>query len=110
MIAADDDRCLDVSRAHQLVDLQSKPRALSVAEPADACRQSLKRNSIARHVYPAAQRVVISKHLERCFVGHAYVFGISGERGPAKRSLALTEERTHIFRHEARNVKRIFNA
>ena len=43
-------------------------------------------------------------------IGHANVVGISRECSPAERSLALTEQRTHIFRHEARNVKRVFHA
>ena len=43
MIAADHDRRRDRALAHQLVDAQAEARAIAVAEPEDARRQSLER-------------------------------------------------------------------
>jgi hypothetical protein len=42
VIAADDDRRLDAVLANQLIQFQPEPRAIAVAEPADARRQPLK--------------------------------------------------------------------
>ena len=55
-------------------------------------------------------RIIVGKHLARCGIGHCDVVGISGERDPAERTFALTEQRSHIFRHEAGNVKRVLHA
>ena len=94
--------------AHQLVDLQSEPRARAIAKPADARRQSLERDALARHADPATECGIIRKHVERCLIGYANVVWITRECCPAERSLAFAEQRPHIFRHEARNVKRVF--
>src|SRR5215203_228430 len=110
MIAADDNRRAETSRAYELVDLQSKPCARAVAKPADARGQSLKRDAFARHADPATECGIIRKHVERCFIGHMNVCWITGECCPAERSFAFAEQRPHIFRHEARNVKRVFYA
>src|SRR5215510_11461345 len=110
MIPPDDDRRANRAATYQLVDLQPEPRALAVAEPEDTRGQSLEGDALARHRNPSAQRFVVAEHLERSLVGDADVLWIARERGPAKRSAALAEERPHIFRHEARNVKRIRHA
>ena len=110
MVAADHDRRLDHSGAHELVHLQPEARAISVSEPTDARGQPLERDTLARHADPSHQRRIIPKHVKRESIGHMNVVGISGERGPAERTFALTEQRSHIFRHEARNVKRVLDA
>src|SRR5206468_12392726 len=110
MIAPDDDRSANDAATYQLVDLQPEPRALAKAEPEDARGQSLERDALARHRDPPAKRFVLMEHLERCLVGDADVLRIPRERRPPERSTALAEERPHIFRHEARNAKRIRHA
>ena len=86
---------------------QAEPRALAVAEPADARRQPLERDALAREVDPADQRLVVPEHLERGVVGDADVFGIARERDPAERSLAFAEQRPDVLGHEAGNLERV---
>src|SRR5688572_2823481 len=108
MIAADDDRRANSLRAYELVNLQSEPCARAIAKPADARGQSLERDTLARHANPATESGIIRKHVEHCLVGYTNVVWITRECCPAERPLAFAEQRPHIFRHEAGNVKRVF--
>src|SRR6185503_4121352 len=110
MIAADDNRRANTLRAYELVDLESESCTRTVAKPADARRQSLERDALARHMYPATECGIIRKHVERCLIGYVNVFWITRKGCPAERPLAFAEQRPHIFRHEAGNVKRVFHA
>ena len=105
MVAADHDRRLQFPVPHQAVDRQAELRALAVAEPADARRQSLKLDALARHRNPARQRLVVREHLEREAVGAIDVFGIARQRDPAERPAALAEERADVLGHEAGNIE-----
>ena len=51
-----------------------------------------------------------AEHLEREVVGRVDVGRISGERGPAERTLALAEERTDVLGHEPGDVERVVDA
>ena len=110
VIAADDDRRRDTTLAHQLVEPQPEARALAVAEPEDARRQSLERDALLRQPDPAAQRRVVGEHLERGLVGGGDVGRIARQRRPAERALALAEERPHVLGHEPRNVEGVGDA
>ena len=55
--------------AHQLVEHQPRLGALAVAEPADARRQALERDALARQADPALQRRVVREQLEDRLVG-----------------------------------------
>src|SRR5260370_20689663 len=97
MVAADHDRRLEPPLAHELVEAEPEARALAVAEPEDARRQSLERDALARQTYPARQRFVVSEHLQRRFVGDADVLWIAGQRGPAERALPLAQQGPNVF-------------
>ena len=105
MIAADHDRRLQLARAHQAVHGHAEFRALAVAQPADARRQALKVDALARQRQPARQRFVVRKQLERQAVGAVDVLGIAGERHPAERPAAFAEQRADVLGHEAGNVE-----
>ena len=110
MVAADDNRRLDGAGAHQLVQLQAEPRAVALAEPADARRQSLKLHALAGQPDPAAQPRIVGEHLEYGPVGDANVFGVARQGDPAERSLALAEEGADVLRHESANLEGIADA
>ena len=111
MIAADDDRRLDDAAPDQIVDRQAEARALAVAEPEDARRQSLERDALARQPDPAAERLRRRRTSRApassvaCDVGR-----IAGQRRPAERALALAEQRADVLGHEAGNVERVGDA
>ena len=71
------------------------------ADPADARRQALERNAIARHVEPVVQMRVARRQLAHLGVGAVDVLGIAGQRDPAERADAAAEQRADIGRHEA---------
>src|SRR6188508_1481027 len=110
MIAADDNRRANTLRAYELVNLESESCTRAVAKPADARGQSLERDALARHMYPTTECGIIRKHVEHCLIGDVNVFWITRKGCPAERPFALAEQRPHIFRHEAGNVKRVFHA
>ena len=55
MIAADDDRGFELAVAHHLVEGETEAVALAEADPADARRQALEVDALARHVEPVVQ-------------------------------------------------------
>ena len=71
--------------AHHLVEGQAGAVALAQAEPADARRQALERDALARHVEPAVQVRVVGEQLLHLGVGLADVFRVAGQRHPAER-------------------------
>jgi hypothetical protein len=64
MIAADYDWRFDLAFLHQIIHRQAELRAFAIAEPADACGQSLKLDALAGEVDPAAQDAVVRKELK----------------------------------------------
>src|SRR5689334_23440128 len=108
MIAANRDRRFQIAAPDEIVNRFAHLRAFAVTEPADARRQSLKVNAIARQTQPAIQRAIVGKQLEREVVSLANVFRVARQRDPAKRSLAFAEQRANVLRHETRNLECIF--
>jgi hypothetical protein len=94
-------------RPYQLVEAEPERGAGAEAEPADPRRQPLERHALARQPDPAGERLVLRKHLEDGVIGRADVVGVTRQRGPAERPLALAEERPDVRRHEARDVERV---
>src|SRR5689334_10626568 len=110
MIAADHDRRRHLAVAHHLVEREAELRALSESHPADARRQPLKTDALARHVEPAMQMRIIRDELLHLRVGLVDVLRITRERRPAEWTDATAEERPDIRRHEAREIERVLDA
>ena len=97
-------------RLHHLVEGQTGAMALAEADPADARRQALERDALARHVEPAVQVRVVGEEFLHLRVGLADVLRVARERDPAKRPLAAAEQRPDVGRHEAGEVERVLHA
>ncbi len=110
VVAADHDRRLEFARAHHLVERQPREVALAQAQPADAGRQPLEGDALARHVQPAVGVVVVREQLLDLGVGLVDVFRVTRERHPAERALALAEQRADVGRHEAGEVEGVAQA
>ena len=110
MIAAHDDRRLQLAVLHHVVHGQAEFGALAVAEPADARGESLELDPLAREVDPAAENAVLREHLQDEIVGGVNVGGIARERRPAERAAAFAEQRTNVGGHEAREIEGVFHA
>ena len=96
----------DISpRRDEIVERDAELRALALAQPADARRQPLKCDPLARQRDPAAQMLVVRKQLEHQVVGARDVLRIAGQRHPAKRSLPLAEERPDVLGNESRECR-----
>ena len=101
MVAADDDRGLDLAVAYELVEEQARLVPLAVAEPADARGQPLEVDELARRVEPPVQVLVVGEELLERRVGDGDVLGVTGQGDPAKGAEALAEERPDVGRDEA---------
>jgi hypothetical protein len=59
VIAPNHDRRFDLPFLHQIIHRQAELRPLAVSQPADARRQSLKLDALARQINPAAQDTIL---------------------------------------------------
>src|SRR5437667_10862430 len=66
--------------------------AFAVSKPADACGQSLKFDSLARQINPAAQDAIIRIQLQNEVIGHSNVRRLTRKRDPAKRPAPFAEQ------------------
>src|SRR5262245_23475693 len=110
MIAADHDRRLELALAHHFVEREPESMPLPVAQPADACRQSLELDACVGMIEPANEVLLLRKELACLGIGACDVLGVTRERYPAKRSHALTEQRPDVERHESLEIERIADA
>ena len=110
MIAANHNGRFQFASSDQIVQRQPKFVALAVSQPANARRQSLKSHALLRQLYPAAQMLIVRKHLQHQLIGARNVGSFAGQRRPAKRSLAFAKQRPNIRGHKSRKVVRVFQA
>src|SRR5688500_428269 len=110
MIAADDDRGGDFAAPNHLVEPEAEAVALAEADPADARRQALESDALARHVEPAMEVRVAGDQLLHLRVGLANIFWIARQRGPAERADAAAEQRPDIGGDEAGEVEGVGDA
>src|SRR5207248_7881082 len=92
MIAADHDRRLELSVRDEIVERDAELRARAEPEPTNARGQTLEPHLLSREPDPAREMLILWKELERQLVGPIDVGGITGERDPPERSLALAEQ------------------
>ncbi|CAN0622259.1 protein of unknown function [Burkholderia multivorans] len=110
VIAADHDRRLQLAVLHHLVERLAQAIAILHADPADARRQPLERDALARHVEPVVQVRIVRDQFLDLLVGLVDILRIAGQRDPAERPLPFAEQRTDVRRHEAREVERVLDA
>src|SRR4030095_1401147 len=109
MVAADHDRRFQLATSHHLVEREAGAMALSQSQPADARRQSLEGDPLARHVEPAMYVRILGKQFFDLAVGPIDVFGVTRQRNPAKRTLPLAEQRPDVRGNESGKRERIGN-
>src|SRR5918992_723479 len=109
MVAAYHDRCAYVPRRHQLVEGKPGLCTVPVSQPADPCRQPLKRDSLGGHVNPSLETFVVTEKIEDGAVGRGDVGRVAGQCRPSKRPLALAEQRTNVSFHESGDLERVGN-
>src|SRR4029077_7499535 len=95
---------------HHLVETQADLRALAVAKPADAGRQALELDALARQPQPAMEVLVIGKRLHDGAIGAIDVLWVAAQRDPAKWALSLAEQRPDVGRYEARDIEGVGDA
>jgi hypothetical protein len=107
MIAANNDRRRYLATRHELIERERKPGTITLPEPTNARRQSLKCNALARKLNPSTQLRILRKELEHELVRTRDIGGIAGERHPSERTLTFAKEGPHILGHEAGNPERV---
>src|SRR5690606_27180158 len=110
MIATDHDRRRELPGANHLVEGEPRPVTLAEPEPADARRQALERDSLARHVQPAMHVRMAREQLLDLGVRLVDVLRIAGQGDPAERSFAQAEQRPDVRWHETRKGKCVLHA
>ena len=110
MIASDDDRGLQLSAAHHLVEREAEPVPLPEPHPADPGRQPLEADPLPRHVEPVVQVRIVRNQRLHLLVGPVDVFRIAGQRAPAERPDAATEEGADARRDEPREGEGVAEA
>ena len=63
MVAADDDRGLQLARCDHVVEGEAEPVALAKPDPADSRGKPLEGDPLARHVEPAVEVRVVGDQL-----------------------------------------------
>src|SRR6185437_4178820 len=110
VIAPYRDRCADLARRDQIIQCDTKARAISLAKPADPRGQSLEVNPLACELDPASEVLIVRKQIEHQTIRSRYVRRIARQRGPAKGSLPLAEQWPNVCRHETGEIERSFEA
>ena len=78
------------------------------ADPADARRQALEADPLARHVQPVVQMRVLREDLLHLGVGFVNILRIARQGGPAEGADAAAEKRADIGGHETGEGKGVF--
>ena len=73
----------DFAVAHHLVEGEAEAVALAEADPADARRQALEGDPLARHVEPAVEVRIVGDQLLHPLVGAVDVLGIAATARPS---------------------------
>jgi hypothetical protein len=102
MIAADDDRRLDLARTYEVVDCEPCPSPVSVAKPTDPSWEPLEGNALRRQLQPPLEQYVVWEALPQRRVDRRDIPRIARQRRPPKRADSATEERSNIGRDKAR--------
>src|SRR5579872_6409940 len=84
--------------------------ALAQSKPADARRQTLKGNSLARHIQPALNFHILRKQRFYFCVCLVNILGIAGESDPSKGALTLAEQGPDVSRNKAGEIESIVHA
>src|SRR5579864_8117416 len=110
MVAPDDDRRLELPARHHLIEGETETVPVAESHPADARRQALKLDALARHVQPVMQMAVLGQELAHPGVRAVDVLGIARECCPAERAHPAAEEWPDISRHEPGESERLLQA
>ena len=96
VVAREKDGRRQLAVGDEPVDLESKPRALAVAEPAAARRKALHRDVRAREVDPFRDLGPLGKQIVGEVVQPREVRLVTAQRDPAERTDAAREQRPHV--------------
>src|SRR5205807_3525112 len=110
MIAPDDDWRLELAVRNHFVECEAREMSFAESEPANPCGEALEFNPLARHVEPPMQMLIRRKERLHLAIGFVDVVRIAGKRDPAKRPLALAEQRADISRDETRKIESVRDA
>src|SRR5262245_30166573 len=110
MIPANDDWGFHAMVSYQLIEAKPSLGSFPVAQPADSCRQPLKRNLRRSVPYPILQCRVIRKQFQNSLIRNGNVFGVPAQGDPTEWSVALAEQRPDIFGNEPLDQKGVLDA
>src|SRR6185503_10052102 len=100
MIASNHDWRVDLTALHQIVHGNSKLGPFTIAEPANARRQTLEMDSLFGQFHPALESFVFWKEFEGELISPRDVGRLAAQRNPSKWPLPFTEQWPNIFRNE----------
>src|SRR5579864_6201379 len=110
MVASNYDRRLQFASRDQIIQRQSKLVALTITQPADSRRESLKFHPLLRQLDPAREDFIVRKHLEHQLIRTVDIGSLSRKRRPAKWSTAFAKKGANICRDKSGKVVSVLNA
>jgi len=105
MIPANDNRCLEFTVSHHLVERKTKPVTLPQTDPANTCRQALKMDALTRRIQPGVKMLVIRDEFFDFRIGLVDILGVTRQRNPAKRPDTAAKQRSYVRWHEAWKIE-----
>ena len=110
MVSSDDDGRTHAAGPHELVDRKPGASPVAVAEPADPGREPLERHPSGSQLEPPLEHRIVREGRPHRVVDRGDVRLVSGQRRPAERPYATTEQRPYIGRDKARVCEGILYA
>src|ERR1700678_1790591 len=110
MVAANHDGSFQFAARHQITQREAEFVALSVAQPADARRQSLESHTLLRQMNPARENFVVRKHVEDELVRAINIRSLAGKRSPAEGPASCAEKRADVSGNEPGKIVSVLYA
>ncbi len=109
MVPADHHWSRELPTGNHVVEGHTEAIAISEPHPANASRQTLERDALARHVQPVVQMRVVRDQLLHLRVGSVDVLRVPGEGNPPEGPDAAREKRANVGGHEAGEVEGVLH-
>ena len=105
MIASDDDRCRQFAGGNHVVEAHPGLVSFALTQPTDTGRKSLEGHAFLCGLDPAVQVFVLGKEVKDGSISTRNIGRVAGQRHPAERPFALTEQWPDIGGHETWEVE-----
>ncbi len=108
MIPANHNRRGKLTGADHFVEGEAQLVTYTQTNPANTRGQALERDTLAGHVEPVVQVLVLGQDFFDLGIRFVDVLWIARQGGPTERTNAAAEQRSDVGRHKTREIERVF--